>query len=121
MGGDMRPINRNRNNFKHNTMNYLDRADELYEQQRTYHTPYEPPIVKINLKKYKTTLRLEREYINDECSFLHVYSYGTLVASGVKNASLNQKQWYSSTTQKHVNYVAEMFNMEVVKLWKSKT
>ena len=48
---------------------------------------------------------------------INVFSYETLVATGLEGGKLMQSQWHSTTTQKHVNYVARELNMELVKLY----
>jgi hypothetical protein len=59
------------------------------------------------LEKYKTNLRLELN---------NVYSYNTLVAIidwGTKE--IYQQKHYSQTTQKHINYVADNFDLILIK------
>ena len=110
----MRPINRNSNNFKHNTMNYLDRADEVYEERRDeawMNTEI------IQLDKYKANLTVTRERLGASTYNINVFSYETLVATGVEGGSLIQSQWYSTTTSKHVDYVAKELNMKLLKLF----
>ena len=109
----MRPFNSNGNNFKQNTMNYLDRADEMYEEKRDEAWMN---IEIINLDKYKANLTVTRERVagND---YIYVFSYDTLVASGKEGGALVQSQRYSLTTSKHVNYVARELNMGLVNLY----
>jgi hypothetical protein len=59
------------------------------------------------LEKYKTNLRLELN---------NVYSYNTLVAIidwGTKE--IYQQKYYSQTTQRHINYVADNFDLILIK------
>tara|TARA_R110002012_G_scaffold229465_1_gene402080 strand:- start:227 stop:421 length:195 start_codon:yes stop_codon:yes gene_type:complete len=43
-----------------------------------------------------------------------IYSYSTNVAT-VKYPNLVQHGWWSVTTQKHINYVANQLNLSIVK------
>ena len=107
----------NQHNYNTNTMNYLDRADEMYEERR------DEAWMNINiiqLDKYKANLTVTRERLGNDYH-INVFSYETLVATGLEGGALMQSQWYSTTTQKHVNYVARQLGMEVIKLWKSTT
>lgn len=107
----------NQHNYNTNTMNYLDRADEMYEERR------DEAWMNINiiqLDKYKANLTVTRERLGSDYH-INVFSYETLVATGLEGGALMQSQWYSTTTQKHVNYVARQLGMEVIKLWKSTT
>ena len=56
------------------------------------------------LPKYKENLRI----INDK----DVYSYSTRVAQIVGN-ELHVFGWWSPTTSKHINYVAEHYNLKI--------
>lgn len=59
------------------------------------------------LEKYKTNLRLELN---------NVYSYNTLVAIiDWKTKEIYQQKYYSQTTQKHINYVADNFDLILIK------
>jgi hypothetical protein len=62
------------------------------------------------LKKYKQNLCIvSYNYID------YVKSYSTLVARiDWSNNRLVQLGWWSDTTQKHINYVAKEYGMEVV-------
>ena len=94
-------------------MNYLDRADEAYEERRDeawMNTEI------ISLDKYKANLTVTRERLAGK-NHIYVFSYETLVASGVEGGSLIQSQRYSLTTSKHVNYVARELNMGLVNLY----
>jgi len=97
-------------------MNYLDRADEVYEERRDEAWQN---IEVIQLDKYKANLTVCRERVGSD-HVINVFSYETLVATG-RDGTLTQRQWYSTTTQKHVNYVARELGMDVIKLWKSTT
>ena len=44
----------------------------------------------------------------------NVYSYNTHVAT-IQDNTLKQLGWWSKTTQKHINYVAEQFNLTLIK------
>ena len=44
----------------------------------------------------------------------NVYSYNTHVAT-IQDNTLKQLGWWSKTTQKHINYVAEQFNLILIK------
>ena len=113
MGIYMRPINSIINNVNKLTMNYLDKADEMYEERR------DEAWMNINiiqLDKYKANLTVTRERLGGDYH-INVFSYETLVATGLEGGALMQSQWYSTTTQKHVNYVARELNMELIKLF----
>jgi hypothetical protein len=56
------------------------------------------------LDKYKQNLTI----INDT----DVYSYTTKVAE-IKGDELHVFGWWSQTTSKHINYVAQKFNLEI--------
>ena len=56
----------------------------------------------VKLPKYKENLRI----INGK----DVYSYSTRVAQ-IKGNELHVYGWWSSTTSKHVNYVADYYNL----------
>ena len=58
------------------------------------------------LPKYKENLRI----INDT----DVYSYSTRVAE-IKDDELHIFGWWSPTTSKHINYVANFLNLELIK------
>ena len=94
-------------------MNYLDRADEAYEERRDeawMNTEI------ISLDKYKANLTVTREKDGGDYR-INVFSYETLVATGLEGGSLIQSQRYSLTTSKHVNYVARELNMGLVNLY----
>ena len=55
--------------------------------------------------KYKENLR----QINDD-----IYSYSTKVAT-IKQNDLIQLGYWSMTTQKHINYVAKYYNLNLIK------
>ena len=57
------------------------------------------------MKKYKQNLRLEGN---------KVISYVTHVAT-IKGNELHQLGYWSMTTQKHINYVAKEFNLNLIK------
>tara|TARA_Y100000385_G_C12922341_1_gene563145 strand:- start:413 stop:595 length:183 start_codon:yes stop_codon:yes gene_type:complete len=57
------------------------------------------------LPKYKQNLRLNG---ND------VWSYSTIVAK-IDGDKLHQLGWWSVTTQKHVNYVADYLGLTLIK------
>ncbi len=59
----------------------------------------------IKLDKYKENLRI----INNT----DVYSYSTRVAQ-IKDDKLHIFGWWSSTTSKHINYVAKYYNLKKV-------
>ena len=94
-------------------MNYLDRADETYEEKRD---EVWQSIEIIQLDKYKANLTVTRERLGGDYH-INVFSYETLVATGLVGGALMQSQWHSTTTQKHVNYVAKELNMELIKLF----
>lgn len=58
-----------------------------------------------NLKKYKQNLRIENG---------NVISYTTIVAK-IEGNNLMQLGWWSQTTQKHINYVANELNLTLIK------
>ena len=113
MGNYMRPINSIINNVNKLTMNYLDKADEMYEEKRDEAWMN---IEVIQLDKYKANLTVTRERLGGDYH-INVFSYETLVATGLEGGALMQSQWYSTTTQRHVNYVARELNMELIKLY----
>jgi len=57
------------------------------------------------MKKYKQNLNV----INNK-----VYSYNTHVAT-IEDNKLIQLGYWSTTTQKHINYVANELNLELIK------
>ena len=62
----------------------------------------------INMRKlprYKENLRI----INGK----DVYSYSTLVAE-IKDDELHVFGWWSRTTSKHINYVADYYNLKKI-------
>ena len=59
----------------------------------------------ITLDKYKQNLRI----LGD-----NVYSYSTHVAT-IHQDNLIQHGWWSVTTQKHINYVANEYNLNLIK------
>jgi len=60
----------------------------------------------MNLDKYKQNLRILNE--------LEVWSYSTHVAT-IVNATLIQHGYWSVTTQKHINYVADQYDLDLIK------
>ena len=99
--------NSNINNFNKLTMNYLDRADEMYEERRDEAWMNNEII---QLDKYKANLTVTRERLGSDYH-INVFSYETLVATWLEGGKLMRSQWHSTTTQKHVNYVARELNM----------
>ena len=59
----------------------------------------------IKLPRYKENLRI----INGK----DVYSYSTLVAE-IKDDELHVFGWWSPTTSKHINYVADYYNLKKI-------
>jgi len=59
----------------------------------------------MNLTKYKQNLRIEGN---------KVISYVTHVAT-IKGNELHQLGYWSKTTQKHINYVANELNLTLIK------
>jgi len=59
----------------------------------------------VKLPKYKENLRI----INNK----DVYSYSTRVAQ-IKDEELHVYGWWSLTTSKHINYVANHYNLKKV-------
>jgi len=57
------------------------------------------------LDKYKQNLRVHRD---------QVWSYTTHVAT-ISDNKLFQLGYWSMTTQKHINYVAKQFDLELIK------
>jgi hypothetical protein len=57
------------------------------------------------LDKYKTNLRIL------DCQ---VWSYTTHVAT-IEGNELHQLGWWSVTTQKHINYVADQLDLTLIK------
>ena len=66
-------------------------------------------MVIISLPKYKQNLRI--------IDNVEVWSYNTHVATIVE-AELIEHGWWSPTTSKHVNYVVDQLDLDVVKQWK---
>ena len=61
----------------------------------------------MELPKYRQNLRVSPEY---------VYSYMTAVAViNHGNKTITTDKFYSKTTSKHINYVADLYNYKVVK------
>lgn len=61
----------------------------------------------MELKKYKQNLKIQGDY---------VLSYGTIVAViNYEFKELEQLGYWSVTTQKHINYVAEELNLILIK------
>lgn len=59
------------------------------------------------LPKYKQNLTINENY---------VWSYSTIVAKIVGD-ELQQLGYWSQTTQKHINYVADYYNLNLVKYY----
>jgi len=57
------------------------------------------------LPKYKQNLRIQGN---------NVWSYTTIVAK-IDGYNLNQLGYWSMTTQKHINYVANYMNLNLIK------
>jgi len=57
------------------------------------------------LERYKQNLRVDRD---------EVWSYTTHVAT-IAGGQLIQLGYWSMTTQKHINYVAQQFDLELIK------
>ena len=57
------------------------------------------------LPKYKQNLRIQGQ---------NVWSYSTIVAR-IDGNDLNQLGWWSKTTQKHINYVADYLDLILIK------
>jgi len=57
------------------------------------------------LPRYTQNLRLDRD---------NVWSYSTIVAKIVGN-ELHQLGYWSMTTQKHINYVANYYGLDLIK------
>jgi len=58
-----------------------------------------------NLARYKANLRIDGN---------RVISYTTHVAT-IEDGNLVQLGWWSQTTQKHINYVAQELNLNLIK------
>ena len=59
----------------------------------------------ITFDKYKQNLKQQGD---------NIYSYDTHVAT-IKGNELHQLDWWSVTTQKHINYVANELNLTLIK------
>jgi len=59
----------------------------------------------MRLEKYKQNLRIEGN---------HVWSYSTHVAT-IESGKLIEHGWWSMTTQKHINYVAREYDLQLIK------
>ena len=67
----------------------------------------------VTLPKYKKNLRIEKVaelggWVN------YVYSYDTLVATYIDKQPLKQLGYWSVTTKKHINYVAQHFGISTI-------
>ena len=60
----------------------------------------------ITLNKYKQNLRI--------LNGVEVWSYSTHVAT-IINATLVQHGYWSMTTQKHINFVADQYDLDLIK------
>lgn len=91
----------------------LDRADDAYEQQRDDGWMWDNPQIKdLSLPKYKHNLRVAKLYIEGRNQY-RVYSYNTHVAT-IEGDTLQQHGYWSVTTQKHINYVADVLNITTI-------
>lgn len=61
----------------------------------------------MNLDRYKQNLRI----LNNS----EVWSYSTHVATIVNDVELHQLGYWSMTTQKHINYVAQEYDLNIIK------
>ena len=100
-------------------MNYLDRADDVYEEMRD-EAWLSQHVEVVKLPRYNQNLRLEKVAYKGG-NVYRVYSYNTLVAESFNGVSLIQYDWShvtkaTSTTQKHILYVANHLGLKVVKL-----
>ncbi len=98
-------------------MNYLDRADEAYEERRDEGWRWDEPHTRpIRLTKYKKNLRVVKEYAKGQV-MIQVFSYGTYVAGCREGTEkgLVYAEYNSPTTHKHVKYVADFLNLELIK------
>ena len=63
----------------------------------------------IQQKKYFQNLRTDNKFI---------YSYNTNVATiDHKKKEVRISSWYSVTTSKHINYIANLLNYKTIKLY----
>ena len=91
----------------------FERADETYEQNRDDGYMWGNPHTKgYPLPKYKKNLRVEELYIEGRNQY-RVYSYNTHVAT-IDGVTLKQHGYWSMTTQKHINYVADALNVTTI-------
>ena len=100
-------------------MGLLERADDDYEMYRDDGHMWGVPHTRdIYLPRYKQNLKVRKEYHGSYGWRIIVTSYDTDVASGLENVgTLVVPKWYSPTTSKHINYVAEQLEMTVKKLY----
>lgn len=63
-------------------------------------------------EKYKQNLKY-----NHSDKGLEIYSYKTLVAYNIGSKTLIQPEYYSQSTQKHINYAAKYFDLKLIKLF----
>ena len=98
-------------------MGLLERADDDYEMYRDDGYMWGVPHTRdIDLPRYKQNLKVRKEYHGSYGWRIIVTSYDTDVASGLENVgTLVASNWYSRTTSKHINYVAEQLGMKVEK------
>lgn len=100
-------------------MGLLEKADHDYEMYRDDGWMWGVPHTKqIRLPKCKQNLSVRKEYMGADGWRIVVKSYDTDVAFGWEDmGTLVVTEWYSRTTSKHINYVAEQLGMAVKKLY----
>ena len=100
-------------------MGLLERADDDYEMYRDDGYMWGVPHTReIDLPKYKQYLSVRKEFCGSNGWRIIVKSYDTDVAMGLENVgTLVVTDWYSRTTSKHINYVAEQLGMTVKKIY----
>ena len=84
--------------------------EELRDEGWRWGIPY---TTEVRLPKYKKNLRVEK--VAEQGGWIYyIYSYDTLVATCIKNQPLKQLGYWSTTTRKHINYVAQYFGISTI-------
>jgi len=90
----------------HNDMEFEELRDEGWRWGIPYTT-------EVRLPKYRKNLRVEK--VAEQGGWIYyIYSYDTLVGTWIKNQPLKQLGYWSVTTQKHINYVAQYFGINTI-------
>ncbi len=72
----------------------------------------------INKHKYKPMIQQKKYFKNLEFNDKYIFSYNTNVATiDHDKRQVIIKHWYSVTTSKHINYIANLLNYQTIKLY----